>query len=259
MTTSEAPPTATLPHADTPPSCPICHLPRLAKRRRYHLYGVNVCRKCCYRLANRRQGAFLLDYILLSIGQLIAMSAVMVLPMASSAMTAAGPLPPEPPLWIMLIATAMGVALLLLFGVRDGFRGRSPGKWIAGLQVLREDTFEPIGPGLSLKRNLPIVAPMVLVNLISLFEDTLLPVLAWLVIFIYLLIISQRMARGPRWGDEWAGTRVVWVRHAHKLPFDPRGRYCVHCAYDLTGNTSGVCPECGASVKEQSAAIAREA
>lgn len=24
--------------------------------------------------------------------------------------------------------------------------------------------------------------------------------------------------------------------------------HCAHCAYDLTGNTSGVCPECGAAV-----------
>jgi hypothetical protein len=26
---------------------------------------------------------------------------------------------------------------------------------------------------------------------------------------------------------------------------NPRLRLCRHCAYDLTGNTSGVCPECG--------------
>ena len=37
------------------------------------------------------------------------------------------------------------------------------------------------------------------------------------------------------------------------LPFVIRGRrkrkgLCIHCAYDLTGNTSGVCPECGKGV-----------
>ena len=29
------------------------------------------------------------------------------------------------------------------------------------------------------------------------------------------------------------------------------GRHCVKCGYDLTGNVSGVCPECGEGVKER--------
>jgi len=27
-----------------------------------------------------------------------------------------------------------------------------------------------------------------------------------------------------------------------------KARQCVHCSYDLTGNASGVCPECGAKI-----------
>jgi len=30
-------------------------------------------------------------------------------------------------------------------------------------------------------------------------------------------------------------------------------RICVPCGYDLTGNTSGICPECGAAVPKWTA------
>jgi len=39
---------------------------------------------------------------------------------------------------------------------------------------------------------------------------------------------------------------VVW-RYTH-TPFDPRG--CRKCSYNLTGNTSGVCPECGTVISK---------
>jgi hypothetical protein len=38
----------------------------------------------------------------------------------------------------------------------------------------------------------------------------------------------------------WAASRLKWRRHAANT--------CMHCRYDLTGNTSGVCPECGTPV-----------
>ncbi len=40
--------------------------------------------------------------------------------------------------------------------------------------------------------------------------------------------------------------RGPWRRHRRRR----RGR-CVRCGYDLTGNLSGVCPECGGSAKAQ--------
>jgi len=38
---------------------------------------------------------------------------------------------------------------------------------------------------------------------------------------------------------------------AAKPMTDPPG-HCTACGYDLTGNTSGVCPECGKTVPDQS-------
>ena len=37
---------------------------------------------------------------------------------------------------------------------------------------------------------------------------------------------------------------IVWRRTRR-----PRAGHCVNCGYDLTGNTSGVCPECGTEVE----------
>ena len=92
-----------------------------------------------------------------------------------------------------------------------------------GVQVVDRDTFEPIGFGRSWKRNLILFVPF-------------LP-----------LVVGLTLARGSRPGDGWANTRVVWKRHAKHGVFRG-GLVCEHCRFDLTGNTSGICPECGTSV-----------
>ena len=43
------------------------------------------------------------------------------------------------------------------------------------------------------------------------------------------------------------GISVLW-RLANRMNGDME-RYCVHCSYDLTGNESGVCPECGTKIE----------
>jgi len=40
----------------------------------------------------------------------------------------------------------------------------------------------------------------------------------------------------------------MWVRRKWKSRVTPNGA-CGKCGYDLTGNTSGVCPECGERIK----------
>ena len=43
--------------------------------------------------------------------------------------------------------------------------------------------------------------------------------------------------------------RPVWLRRRRL-----RRGHCEHCGYDLTGNVSGVCPECGTPTSEKSLA-----
>jgi len=115
-----------------------------------------------------------------------------------------------------------------LFACKDGFRGFSPGKWLLGLRVLDARTREPAGFRASFKRNIPLV----------------LPIVNWIAI----LVIAGQIGRGPRLGDGWAKTMVIWQAHANKLPFNPYGLVCYQCGYDLRGNVSGICPECGTPV-----------
>lgn len=115
----------------------------------------------------------------------------------------------------------------LAFAFKDGIQGISPGKWLMGLQVVDQATLQPIGPLASFKRNLVVSIPF-----------------GSVVAF----ILSFRLRRGWRLGDFWAKSKVVWRKHAHKFPFDSRGTCCPQCGYDLTGNISGICPECGGAV-----------
>ena len=45
-------------------------------------------------------------------------------------------------------------------------------------------------------------------------------------------------------------SRVVYVGMRWQRVEAQKGRYCVNCEYDLTGNVSGRCPGCGTSVGE---------
>lgn len=83
-----------------------------------------------------------------------------------------------------------GLAMLPFFMMKDGFGGYSPGKALTGVQTLDVRTGQPIGLGASLKRNLPIAIPFV-------------P-----------LVIAVQMMKGPRLGDRWANTRVIWKKYA---------------------------------------------
>jgi hypothetical protein len=62
------------------------------------------------------------------------------------------------------------------------------------------------------------------------------------------------MAGAPRWllsGLLCAAALLMWtplaVRRFRRFCYR-RSNRCPHCAYDLTGNVSGTCPECGAGV-----------
>ena len=62
-------------------------------------------------------------------------------------------------------------------------------------------------------------------------------------ITVYVLALAGALALV---GDGFAHWATVARRAARVRLID--GRYCGRCRYDLTGNTSGVCPECGRHV-----------
>ncbi|HVP12092.1 MAG TPA: hypothetical protein VMV94_13005, partial [Phycisphaerae bacterium] len=92
------------------------------------------------------------------------------------------------------------------------------------VRVVDKDTLEPTGFACSLKRNLVLLIPVV-------------PA-----------IVAFQLLKGRRWGDKWARTKVILKKHAHRPPFDIRGILCTNCGYNLTGNVSGRCPECGRAI-----------
>ncbi|MHC4066868.1 MAG: hypothetical protein ACYSUI_20520 [Planctomycetota bacterium] len=47
----------------------------------------------------------------------------------------------------------------------------------------------------------------------------------------------------PLFGALWATLFRRWCRRSRYAP-----GFCQGCGYDLTGNVSGVCPECGVAV-----------
>jgi len=51
-------------------------------------------------------------------------------------------------------------------------------------------------------------------------------------------------------GLAWLGTLVgLWLGRFRALSDDESARLCQHCGYNLTGNVSGHCPECGHAIQ----------
>jgi uncharacterized RDD family membrane protein YckC len=93
---------------------------------------------------------------------------------------------------------AFGFSILLAYALwlfKDGFDGQSLGKRVMDLQVVDAGTGRGAGFGASFRRNLPLLIPLV-------------PLLA-----------AFQMTRGPRLGDGWANTRVIWKKHRGLGPF----------------------------------------
>ncbi len=169
--------------------CPVCDQTRPAKKFK-SLYGYLICDKCYYGFANRRQGAFILDSLIfrlallpISIGLSVLLAALNI-NMESNAVRIADGL--------------LGIVLWVIFLGKDGWFGNSPGKRITGIQVIDETTRGSVSFVQSVKRNLPLVIPFV-------------PV-----------VVACTLSKGKRWGDGWAGTRVIWKKYADKLPFSAR-------------------------------------
>lgn len=205
-----------LPDAQPFEDCPICSRKPTKPGKAKLLYGFLVCRRCRNGFANRRQLAYILDHVAwLGVISLVFYAYGVV------SSSVAIPLNRGTSLVPLLMEQANKWLLLpLVFSLKDGFSGMSVGKWVTGVQVVDVHSREPIGFRQSFKRNLVLLVPFAV------------------------LIVGLTMMKGQRWGDSWADTVVVWRKFGHKRPFDPRGFLCTGCGYNLTGNTSGRCPEC---------------
>lgn len=195
------------------PVCPLC---RESKRMRKAkpLYGVPICPKCYYKFANRRQVAYLLDWIVFQFAMFYAALGIGVALAAAQA--------PQNAIDNLGLLAAWLIFPMIFF-LKDGFSGHSPGKAIIGVQVVNPETFKPIGFVSSFKRNLPLLIPFMA------------------------LIIAFLLQKGYRLGDGWAHSKVIWKKYANHPVFTGR-LACEQCQYDLTGNVSGICPECGARI-----------
>jgi uncharacterized RDD family membrane protein YckC len=146
--------------------CPICRAVAEDGGSLEQYCGVQVCDRCRARRAKRRGRAFVADYLFWSL--LLTMVAFLL-----GALDSSGGL------------VALGFLLSPLFCLKDGFRGRSLGKAIFGLQVIDKTSHQPPAFVASLKRNLVLIVP-----------------------FGWLFVASQAL-RGGRLGDGWANTAVV--------------------------------------------------
>jgi len=205
--------------------CPICSRPLPKYWNFKALYGVRVCKKCRNSLAYRRHAAYLVDNLIISLLEQGIMLLLVMLPASPGN---------APLLHLGAILSSIGYYVMLL--ARDGISGQSPGKALFGIQVVDAYSREPIGLGRSLKRNLPLLIPLIGV-----------------------VVIILTMAKGQRWGDRWANTMVIRKRYRHRVPYVLPGPYCRSCGYNLTGNISGRCPECGIEVPPEWMAGADEA
>ena len=161
----------------TPP-CPLCRSDKKMHKAK-PLYGKFVCKKCYYKFANRRQFAYLIDTIILYVVQVVIYSFVIGLAVSGQITTET----------YQLMYWSILVFFVLVFLLKDGIGGVTPGRAICGVQVVDAQDYTPIGFGHSFKRNLPLLIPFAV------------------------LVVAGQLCRGFRLGDPWARTKVIWRKY----------------------------------------------
>lgn len=122
-----------------------------------------------------------------------------------------------------LVAVGLFLLVNFTFLLKDSLHGASPGKWLMGLRVVDRASLEPATWRQSIRRNLILLIPG----------------------YVGHIAAACTLKRRARAGEESADTTVIWHRYRFSRVFSG-GRFCRACGYDLTGNVSGRCPECGA-------------
>ena len=162
--------------------CPLCGETKNMGARAREVYNYWICRKCSSGMVNRRQFAWLLDVLVLYV----------VLFVVAFVVGAAGSVAQAD---ISVVIAVLPWLLYAAWLFKDGFNGHSLGKAAMGLQVVDNDTGQGAGFGASFKRNLPLLIPFA-------------P-----------LVVAFQMSHGPRFGDGWANTSVVWKKYRGRGPF----------------------------------------
>jgi hypothetical protein len=196
--------------------CPICFRSMQASRTR-DLYGAEVCCPCFNRFVHLRIVAFVIDFLAYASLGLAAQFLLF---------GSVGGVVRRDPSWFDVCVNAGFCAFMLL---RDSSLWLSPGKRLLGLRTVDAQTGESAGVTQSMKRNLWFGIPGV-----------------W--VWAAMIAGAEIYLGGGRPRDRAAHTKVVWCKHAHAAPFLPQALVCRRCAYNLTGNVSGRCPECGTEV-----------
>ncbi len=192
------------------------------------MYGHFVCKKCFYAFANRRQLGYLVDALLVGVVNFFANYALADYLGRTGSTTLA----------VQFVVLPMNLLLMCLFILKDGFGGQSPGKRLTDVRALDEATGQPIGFRQSFKRN-------------SVLLFGLIPIIGGLISLGILITIATQVAGGYRLGDRFAKTKVIWKRYANSPVFGGDALACEQCGYELRGNVSGICPECGTAISPQ--------
>lgn len=257
--------------------CTVCQSFRTLHWPRDRLYGVPACRRCRAGLAVRRYGAFALDFAWLAILEFVTVRLIVSAGEAQarhgqqSSMDAFSLLlyawwgghgirtsmsPPVPLAW-QLTAQAASIAWLMAFAARDGLSVRSPGKHLFELRVVR---LAPMAARIRLRdsvmRQLPVVVPWMIASVakgLARVNPSAMPIaiLAGAAALVSTLILAIQLAHGPRRGDARARTCVIWAHRIDWLLRATSGLHCARCGYNLQGNVSGICPECGTAVERR--------
>lgn len=183
--------------------CPICGRDKHMKRTKM-VYGHEVCRKCWSGFANRRQAAFVVDYLTIMVVDTVLMALVGFVAAFVTTTSGLAQLQTESEIVVREVSPMDLVFTLLSYGIvlslylfRDMMAGagRSVGKALFGVRAMDINTGQPIGVAAAVKRSLPILIPLV-------------P-----------LIMAFQLGKGHRWGDGWSKSAVIWTKYADSIVF----------------------------------------
>jgi hypothetical protein len=186
--------------------CPLCG--QEIKKSKV-VYGHTICKNCWAGYINRRQVAYVIDGLILTVAAFFGGMAL-----ASVFGAEMG--------WGVFFLT------LVLDGLwlgRDALGGRSPGKACMNMETIDNSSGAPIGWQQAFVRNWPLaigVAGILVTQFAEMItENQGLALIAQIPVAVIVIAMAFQINRGPRWGDAQANTRVIWRRYGESPVFNP--------------------------------------